>query len=428
MSMNLQRENLVKVYQAALLAVNGRECVSRSLVNVEFRKPLRIVAIGKAALAMAMGAIDMLDDHPYECLIISKQIEHTEVDVRNEFDLDQVSVLTAAHPVPDESSLVAGKALIEFIQQSPEETEFLFLISGGTSSLVEVLPEQVSLEAFKKVNQWLLSSGFNIEQINTVRKSMSCIKGGRLANLLGTRLTRCLIISDVPGDDLSVIGSGLLVSDANSVGDTSLETKLSTLELPDWIRELCHFSPRSPGYEDVCFKHLTLQIIANNSQAQFAAGKYAETLNYQVHSVGQQVFDDVKTAAKNIAYELIKGEPGIYIWGGETTIKLPENPGRGGRNQQLALEVAREISGHSDIILLVAATDGTDGPTSDAGGLVDGATLERGKHYGLSVETYVDNADAGTYLLATADLFTSGSTGTNVMDLIIGLKIQGSQV
>ena len=237
MSIDGQHKNhLLQIFNEALLSVNGRSVVGNYLANFKFVQPVRVIAIGKAAEAMAAGAIDVLGQRDYQCLIISKRYTNGETDPLSDFDAERVTVIRSGHPLPDEHSLQAGQVLLEFIHQSPPETELLFLISGGASSLVEVLPANVKLGDFKKVNQWLLASGFTIEQMNAVRKSLSCIKGGRLAKALDERKAQVLLISDVPGDDISVIGSGLLVADTGS------SQLLAPLSCAAWFQQFISFA------------------------------------------------------------------------------------------------------------------------------------------------------------------------------------------
>jgi hydroxypyruvate reductase len=361
---------------------------------------------------MALGVIDVLGQRDYQALVITKKNYSTS----SVFDSCPVTVLEANHPIPDESSLYAGRALIEFIQQSPADAEFIFLISGGASSLVEVLPSGVTAQDLKKMNQWLLASGLSINQINAVRKAMSCIKGGRLATKLDNKKTTVLLISDVPDNDPSVIGSGLLVADSNS------NKILATLDLPPWLEKWVKASTSMPPVAADCFKQINVKIISDNRCAQLAAINAAKLLGYAVYSAGELVCGDVEAVSKKITGKLIQGQPGVYIWGAEVTVTLPEHVGRGGRNQQLALCAACELAGHQNILLLAAATDGSDGPTDDAGAIVNGHTIQNGVNKKMNAKDYLRRADAGTFLDSIASLIKTGPTGTNVMDLIIGLK------
>ena len=296
------------------------------------------------------------------------------------------------------------------------DAELLFLISGGASSLVERLVDGVTLDDLQRVNQWLLASGLDIHTMNYVRKSLSLIKGGRLAHTLGGRKTLALLISDVPGDDPATIGSGLLVP-AHFV-----ETDLS-LELPQWVTALMSGGVPAPASDDFIFKNITLEIVASLDDAKQAAAESGRQLGYAVYQHAGVLQGDAVLVARQLAVELLNGPAGLHIWGGETTLQLPSQPGRGGRNQHLALVVATELSGCDGVFFLAAASDGSDGPTDDAGGFVDGETVARGRVAGFDANAALANADAGTFLAASGDLIRTGPTGTNVMDLLLGVKV-----
>jgi hydroxypyruvate reductase len=354
---------------------------------------------------MAQGAIDVLGEQAGDVLVITKT-GHLE-DLCTE---PGVNCIEADHPVPDENSLVAGQRLLGFLEAHPRGT-FLFLISGGASSLVEVLPEGIGLAQLRELTRWLLSSGLPIQSMNRIRRSLSCIKGGKLMHYLqDVSASRVLLISDVMGDDLSAIGSGLLYPSAVDVTPD---------ELPDPLRSWWRTCDTSkPDHE------LPHVVVASLDQAMEAAAEKARSLGLAVTVHQQKLEGDAALTGQELAHSLRHTlEPGIHIWGGETTVTLPEHPGRGGRNQHLALSAAQELEGTQGLYLLAAGTDGTDGPTEDAGGLVDGGTINRGKLDGLLVAEHLKAADAGSYLAASGDLVSTGPTGTNVMDLVIALKV-----
>ena len=413
--MNLQRKQLLAVFQAALDAVNGCSAVknwltANSLEELNAQKNIVLIAIGKAAPAMAQGALEVLGDNISTGLVISKY-HHFE---SMQFP-ESIRCMEAAHPRPDQNSLDAGTALLEQIKSLASDDVLLMLISGGASALVEVLPEGVGLEELDKINHWLLAGGMDIIHINQVRKQISCIKGGRLRNYFNGQQVLSLLISDVPGDDLSTIGSGLLAEPTSAVSNMA--------ELPDWLREI-QGKAEQPDDEAVT-EHLDLQqvIIANNVLACRTAAAKARELGYAVYYHEQQPLqDDATHTAEQIVTYLKTAPNGLHIWGGETTMVLPPKPGRGGRNQHLALVAAQAMRDNPSLLLLAAGTDGTDGPTEDAGALVDGGTVARGEADGLDVMQALQQADAGTFLEASGDLVYTGPTGTNVMDMVIAVK------
>lgn len=418
------RKNLLAIFDKALQAVNGSTCVRDYLLEHPVaRQPqsLYLVAIGKAANAMTFGACEIIPAQIKRALVITKA-GHGDASL---FKSLPVTWRESAHPVPDQRSLEAGAVLLSFIRDTPPDAHFLFLISGGTSSLVEVLPDGMTLAALGEVNEWLLASGLDIHHINCVRKAMSCIKGGRLAVDLAGRTADVLLISDVPGNVLANIGSGLLVADDENA------PRLSDIHMPPQIRALIKTAPAAPPANHPCFARIKTHIIASNEVACYAAESHAKELGYTVHRHAGIITGDAIEVAHTQVRILKEGVPGVYIGGGETTIQLPPQPGRGGRNQSLALAVAQEIAGCGNIVFLAAGTDGSDGPTHDAGAIVDGATIIRGIAHGIQrgqnecgddAASYLMRADAGSFLAASGDLITTGPTGTNVMDLLLGLK------
>ncbi len=405
------RKHLMLVYEAALEAVNGRHCVKRALAqarNVD--TGVYVVAIGKAASAMLAGAHEVLGGDIADALLITKA-GHVS---GNSF-IANVQVFEAGHPWPTQTSLDAGTALLKFIHVAPADAQLLFLISGGASSLVEVLPEGVSLHDLHRLNDWLLGSGFDIHAMNHVRKAVSCIKGGRLAQYLNGRSAKVLLISDVPGDDPATIGSGLLVPE-------NLPYIEKSLDLPEWVESLTQKGGAAPKCGDACFENIEIEIVASLADAKHAAAQKARALGYDVYEHTALLGGDAELVGQQLANDLLLGPKALHVWGGETTVRLPDNPGRGGRNQQLALAAAIQLQNEDHIVFLAAATDGTDGPTDDAGAIVDGATVALGVGEGFDPRLALLNADAGSFLDASDDLIQTGPTGTNVMDIMLGIK------
>lgn len=402
------RRQLLDIYAAALQAVDGLRLVGDYLGQHVLPAPLYLLAIGKAAPAMAQGAQEALGPALQQGLVITKH------GYGEPAGLDKgLRLLEAGHPLPDASSLAAGAALLDFLQQAPADANLLFLISGGASALVEVLPEGMGLAQWQAVNDWLLASGWDIGRINRVRRALSRIKGGRLAAHLQGRRTWNLLLSDVPGDDPATIGSGLLVAPV-----TADATPYAGLPAP-----LLNTLPEPPASVAVeSFTTITTEILGSNRDARIAAVAAAHALGLEVHAAPGLLQGDAAECGRTLASMLCDGPPGLYVWGGETTVQLPAEPGRGGRCQQLALAAAEVLAGRSDVFLLAAGTDGSDGPTEDAGALVDGGTLERAALDGFYAADCLRCADAGSLLEASGDLIQTGPTGSNVMDLVLALK------
>ncbi len=360
------------IWWAGVKAVRGTESVLKALKEQQVSRPDQIIAVGKAATAMARAAMEHFGaDIP--TLVVTKY-DHTEA-LPN-----CCKVIEAAHPVPDENSLVAGYEIHKTVRTMPENSHLLMLVSGGASALAEFPNDGMTLTGLMAENQQMLAQGYDIHAMNARRKELSQIKGGRLLATFQGELVTTLAISDVQGDDLSVIGSG--------IGDA-----------PEFYR--FSFDPF---------------IVASNAIARHASAKAATDMGLNVLTNSETLYADVYDLAASIGETLRHAPPGLYIWGGEPTIVLPPDPGQGGRNQALALALAREVSGIIGLTILVAGTDGTDGPTDAAGGFASGATWSE------DAARFMRQADAGRFLEQAGALFKSGPTGTNVMDLLIALK------
>jgi hydroxypyruvate reductase len=393
---------LLDLLQRGLAAVHGRATVRDWLADHHAPGPFHLIALGKAAAAMTAGALDAAGEDLQSGLVITRYgylDEPVYTDPR-------LMCLEAGHPVPDAQSLAAGNALQLFLEQTPRDARLLFLISGGTSSLVEASVAGVTPDELRRLNRWLLGSGLAISEINRVRAAVSRIKGGRLAKQLHGRPATQLLISDVPGDVISDIGSGLLVPSPPK----------PLPELPAEFTALPFQSGTVVESSDV-----KSFVIASNRHARAAVVEAAQASGHAVQDHGPFPVADAVACGESIARELLASSPGIHVWGGESTVRLPPDPGVGGRNQHLALAAARILAGHPDTFLLAAATDGSDG-SDDAGALVDGASLVRGRDAGYDAGLCLKRAAAAEFLEGSGDLVDTGPTGTNVMDLVIAFK------
>lgn len=401
-----RRTLLLDLFRSGLAAVHGRRAVHDWLSQHPPADGFHLVALGKAADAMAAGALDAAADGLRAGLVVTRYGHQDTAAYRD----PRILSLEAGHPLPDERSLAAGNALRLFLREAPADARFLFLISGGTSSIVEAPVPGVSLETLCELNVWLLGGGLPIAEVNHVRSALSLIKGGRLAQELRGRPATLLLMSDVPGDVASDIGSGLLLS----------SPRRDLPKLPERFASL-------PFQRDAVQQapEVDAHIVASNGVARVAVAAAAHAAGNTAFDHGVLPFMDAVACGTAIA-EFMKTAPqGVHIWGGETTVRLPPNPGQGGRNQHLALAAARQLAGTHGILILAAGTDGSDGVTDDAGALVDGASVQRGGNSGYDAADYLARADAGTFLEAAGDLLYTGPTGTNVMDLVIGLKLKG---
>jgi glycerate 2-kinase len=402
------RRQATDIFRAGLAATAGETRVAAFLADHTSTEPVSVVALGKAASAMAGGATGALGPRLQRGLLVTKP-GHTSPILQQDA---RFTCLEAGHPVPDRRSLEAGRQLLQFIAETPRGESLLFLLSGGTSSLVEVLDETSDLDGLLRLNHWLLGSGLDIATMNRIRRSVSRIKGGQLLDYLADRPATVLLISDVPGDDPAVIGSGLLAP-ARDVPELPAG-------LPDWIQRLT--AERHPAADALHGqRQVAHHVIARLQDALEAAAGYARKTGYDVTTVDAALCGDAIAAGERIAQHLQRQSAGVYLWGGETTVCLPERPGRGGRNQSLALAAAIALQDSTDCVLLAAGTDGTDGPGDVAGAIVDGGTVARGGSL-QAARAALQGADAGRFLDASGDLLVTGPTGTNVMDMVVGLK------
>jgi glycerate 2-kinase len=381
-----RRALLLGLLHAGLECVEGRRCVREVLLAAQAARhdgPVWAAAVGKAACSMALGARDALGPSLERVLVITKS-GHLDPEL-----LRQPGIETheSAHPIPDERSLAAGRRLLEWVEALPAAVSPMFLISGGASSLVEVLEPGVSLARLERLSAEWLARGVPIGELNARRAQLSQIKGGRLAIRLAGRPARAFFLSDVPDDDPAVIGSGLLGPAAD--------------------------------HED----RIERQVIASVDRAMEGVAAAALQRGLTVECVPQRFAGEAIRLAARFTHELLIGKSQVRVWGGESTVHLPPNPGRGGRNQHLALTAAKLLPDYPQLMLLAAGTDGTDGPTEAAGGLVSAETCGRLAVAGLDAEDCLRRADSGTALAAAGALVSTGPTGTNVADLVIGLKL-----
>jgi glycerate 2-kinase len=378
---------LLGLLQAGLYAVDGRRCVSQALRSAPaLAGPVWVAAIGKAAFAMAAGASEALGAAIERTLIITRDAKPAPLPA----PAAGAEVLYGAHPLPDQSSLAAGARLLTWVDELPPAAQPLFLISGGASSLVEVLVPGVTLADLQELNRAALAQGIAIGEFNARRSRISRLKGGRLTQRLHGRVGRALFISDVPGDDAAVIGSGLM-------------------------------GPAAAGAD-----RIERSVVASVDAAVAGVAARGRELGLTVHAPLRRFDDSAVRMAARFAHELSLTPAQLCVWGGESTIVLPEQPGRGGRNQHLALAAARLIAGHADLMLLAVGTDGSDGVTDDAGALVDAESCSRLTLARLDADACLRSADSARALHASGDLVHTGPTGTNVGDLVIGLKLSAA--
>jgi hydroxypyruvate reductase len=390
--MDARRRILLSMLAAALAEVEGRAAVRRILRARGARGPHAVIAIGKAALAMLQGAQDVLAASITRALVVTKRAgSPTDDDAAERAGGRSTEVLYAGHPVPDARSIEAGHRLLAWIAGLRAGERVLLLISGGASSLVELPRAGVTLAAIQSLNERALRDGLDIESLNAQRAQLSHIKAGGLTHALAGHSGLALFISDVPGDDPAVIGSGL-------AGPAACDADLDA----DLIERV---------------------VIANVEQALRAAAAHASALGLEVEIAERRFAGDALEVAAASVRRLREGRANAYVAGGESVVQLPSEPGRGGRNQHLALGAARVMRGDAQLVVLAVGSDGNDGPTEDAGAMVDGGTWARVEMAGYDPARALVAADAGSALEAAGDLIHTGPTGTNVGDFILGLRL-----
>jgi glycerate 2-kinase len=428
------RETLDKLFCAALAAADPYPALQPHLLEVrelyltgKFDR-LIVIGFGKGALPMALAAEEVLDS-AISCglVIVPHGAQMTVVPRR-------IEVATAGHPHPDHFGVAASSRIIELVQAANEKTLVLMLVSGGGSALFTAPADGISLEEKQQTARLLMDAGADILQLNTVRKHLSKVKGGRLAVLSHPARLITLAISDVPGDRPDVIASGPAYPDPTSFGDAvSVLMRLGVAtRVPVAVRErlmqgAAGAFPETPKPGDPVFGLVTTAIAARNRDAIEAAARAARQIGLKVRILDRQLCGEARHAGQHLAETALKEREGLaagericLISGGETTVRVT-GKGKGGRNQELALAFALAIAGESGITLLSAGTDGIDGPTDAAGGIVDGNTVTVAKAAGLDPGRFLADNDAYTLLKRCAGLLKTGPTGTNVMDLQLAI-------
>ncbi len=435
-----QKQDATAIFTAGLRAVSPDTCVRRHLRVVEDRlfvgetsypldavNRIFVVGAGKASAAMAQAAEAVLGDRIDRGLVITKY-GHT-------LPLKRIEVMEAAHPVPDENGVKATEALLNLAAEAGPEDLVLCLISGGGSALTPAPAKGINLADKQMATELLLGCGATIHEINTVRKHLSRIKGGQLCRLAGGASVISLILSDVIGDDLDIIASGATAPDTGTFADAVRLIEHFGLQrkIPPAVSELLSRGvqgelPETPKADDPIFDRAQNLIVGSISQALAASEEEARRRGFNplvITSTLQGEAREVAGVLCAMAREVRHfnrpiAMPACLLSGGETTVTL-KGPGLGGRNMELALAAAMALSSTPNTLLLSAGTDGTDGPTDAAGAFADSTTAARAIEMGLEPAGFLANNDSYRFFEKLGDLFVTGPTLTNVMDLQIVL-------
>ncbi len=411
-----RRADLERIYRAGLARVDPARAVHRALeehaVRLSEADRIVVLAFGKASIPMAQAICDRLDGPPAEGVVVSNVPGRVE----------GLEVLVASHPVPDRSSLWAAQRVLELARRVGPRDVAVVAVSGGGSSLLTLPVEDVGLYHLAETTRLLLASGASIRELNVVRKHLSQIKGGRLAEALGEAAgVVTMILSDVVGNDLEVIASGPTVADHSTFGRALAILDDYGIAVPEPVREHLEkgAAGRFPETPTTAHPRQTIVVVGDAAAAAVGAAEQATLLGWSARVVDATVEGEAVDVAGRVVGEARSLSPGeLLVYAGETTVTV-RGDGTGGRNQELALAAAIGLAGDGGVSLLAAGTDGIDGLTSAAGGFADGATVERGRKLGLDAARYLQRNDSHTYLSAVGDVFVTGPTGTNVGDLIL---------
>ena len=403
------RANADAIIAASIKAVQPDEAVRRALAGQVFPGRVVLVAAGKAAWQMAKAAYDCLGERIDSGVVVTKY-GHVMGPIAN------FSCREAGHPVPDENSFSGTQEALDLVSDLKPEDTVLFLLSGGGSALFEkpLVPGAV----LQDITNQLLACGADIVEINTIRKRLSAVKGGRFAESCAPAQVFSIVLSDILGDPLDMIASGPAVPDGSTCAQAVAIAKKYQLKLTDQAWDLLRQeTPKE-------LHNVTTQITGSVRELCTAAAKASRELGYEPMILTDQLCCQAKEAGSFLA-SVLKTHAGsgrklAFIAGGETVVHLT-GKGKGGRNQELALAAAMGISGIPSTAVFSVGSDGTDGPTDAAGGYVDYETAAELKRYGIEIYQVLQNNDAYHALQTVDGLILTGPTGTNVNDVAVAL-------
>ena len=429
MSVRLLRKQAVSIFRAALAAADPADAVTRYLRRRNFSRfrHIYVVGAGKAGASMAQAAERVL----------GKRIAGGLINVKDGHvaRLRRIELNECGHPVPDERGVAGARRIAAIAAAAGADDLVLCLISGGASALMPLPAPPVTLEEKQAVTRLLLSCAADIHEINSVRKHISAIKGGQLVRLAAPAAVEALLLSDVVGDDLDVIGSGPTAPDAST-----FQSALAILErfdilkrVPPAVRARLEQGvrgaiPETPKRDDRIFARVRNTVVGSSRLALDAAARRARALGFHTLVLASGIQGETREIARMhaaIAREIAETgrpvkPPAAIITGGETTVTI-HGKGRGGRNQEFVLAATLDIAGLPETVVLSGGTDGTDGPTDAAGAIADGGTIGRKP----GAREALDRNDSYSYFEPLGDLLITGPTNTNVMDvriLLIGAK------
>jgi len=381
-----------------------------------------LLAVGKAGVSMAAAVERILGVRLTGGIVVTKHGHRTA-------ELKRLHVLESGHPVPDEAGLAASAQVMRLLRELNARDLLILAVSGGASALLPAPAEPITLTEKRTLTDLLLRSGATIQELNAVRKHVSLLKGGQLAAWAYPATVVSLLLSDVIGDDIDVIGSGPTAPDTSTFADAlriiehyQLAGRMPRRVLARLERGAAGELPETPKPGDPLFRNVHNLIIGSNRLVLQAAASQAKKLGYAALILSSTMQGETREAARVHAEILREAKtsplrlPACLLSGGETTVTV-KGQGKGGRNQEFALAAAIALDGLKDVLVLSAGTDGTDGPTDAAGALALGNTIQRAKAAGLHANEHLQNNNAYPFFESLGDLIKTGPTGTNVMDI-----------
>ncbi|MEE3335425.1 MAG: glycerate kinase [Candidatus Latescibacterota bacterium] len=431
-----RRRHARLILDAAIGAADPGVCVQRSLELADgaltiggkahpltSTSRIRVVGAGKATPAMAQAVEPLLGRH-LDGGVINTKYGHT-------LPLEHIHTVECGHPIPDQAGVEGANQILACLEDLAPDDLVLCLLSGGGSALLPAPAKGLTLADKQDTTARLLECGASIDEVNAIRKHLSCIKGGQLARHASPARLVTLAISDVIGDVPDTIASGPTVADPSTFEDSlQLLDRYDLRErIPSSVRNHLEAGalgqrPETPSDASQLPPN-SYHVIGTNTLSLEAASAVAAECGYEPRILSSTIAGETRHVAADHVEQGLQvaidsqptAPPACLISGGETTVTLSANPGKGGRNQEFTLAAAIALEGRHRITVLSAGTDGTDGPTDAAGAIADGLTVERGRQLGLSAADHLARNDAYPFFDALKDLVITGPTGTNVMDL-----------
>ena len=438
------RKTILDIASAAVSAVEPHQAVTRCVsldgsrlragggeYDLDAFERVVVVGAGKASAPMAVAVEEVLGDRIAAGVVVVKE-GHAEATRR-------IEIIEAGHPEPDRRGEAGARKLLDLVKEAGPDALVITLMSGGGSALLPLYPEGVDLDDMQDLTRLLLRCGATIGEINAVRKHLSLIQGGRLAQAAGGASILSLLVSDVVGNPLDIIASGPTTADTSTCEDAlgvlrkyEISAECPSGPLERLRRGAAGEIEETPKAGDPALRRVRHVIVADNDAAATAAARAAAVGGFDSQLITTHMEGEAREVARllaGIAKDLVIRKrpiapPACLVFGGETTVTVSGN-GRGGRNQEMALAAAIALQGIPNAAMLCLGTDGNDGPTDAAGGLIDGDTVARGEAKGMDARSYLADNNSYEFLKAVGDLVVTGPTRTNVNDLALIFSLEG---